>query len=126
MKGYKDLEVYKLAYDLALTVHEMTLKLPSYELYEEGSQARRSSKGIAACIAEGYGRRRYKAEFIRFLIYAQASCDETTVHLSFLKDSHNLDDVDHLLNSYRGLGSKIGKFIQYVDQQWRSGVSESS
>lgn len=75
-KSYKDLEIYKLAYKLAIEVHYMSLQLPKYELYEQGSQIRRSSKRIKDTIAEGFGRRRYKIEFIRYLIFAQASCDE--------------------------------------------------
>jgi four helix bundle protein len=86
MKSYTDLEIYKLSYDLALKVHRLSLKLPQHELYEEGGQLRRSSKGIPACIVEGYGRGKYKAEFNRFLVYAQASCDETILHLNFVKD----------------------------------------
>jgi len=63
-----------------LDVHKMTLtKLPTFELYEEGSQIRRSIKSVKSNIVEGYGRRRYKQEYIRFLTFAQASCDETTV-----------------------------------------------
>lgn len=77
MKSYKDLDIYKMAYDYALEVHEMTMKLPKYEIYEQGSQIRRSSKSIKDNIAEGYGQRRYKEEFIRFLIFAHSSCDET-------------------------------------------------
>ncbi len=38
MKSYRDLEIYTLSYDLAVKVHKMSLKLPKYELYEEGSQ----------------------------------------------------------------------------------------
>ena len=68
MKSYKDLEIYKLSYDLAIKIHRMTLKLPKYEMYEEGSQIRRSSKSITSCIVEGYGRKIFKAEFINFLI----------------------------------------------------------
>jgi four helix bundle protein len=47
MKSYKDLEIYKLAYELAIKVHRFSLTLPKYELFEEGSQVRRSSKSIA-------------------------------------------------------------------------------
>ncbi len=72
MKSYKDLEVYQLSYDLAIEIHRMSLELPKYEIYEQGSQIRRSSKGIKDAIAEGYGRRRYKADFIRFLVYAHS------------------------------------------------------
>lgn len=42
MKSYKDLEIYRLAYDLAIEIHKMSLKLPAYELYEQGSQIRKS------------------------------------------------------------------------------------
>ena len=64
MNSYKDLDIYKLTYRLALEVHRMTLTLPKYELYEQGSQVRRSSKSIKDNIAEGFGRRRYKDEFV--------------------------------------------------------------
>ena len=116
-----DLEIYKLAYDLAVKVHKMTMKLPKHELYEEGSQVRRSSKGIAACIVEGYGRNKYKAEFVKFLIYAHASCDETILHLNFINDTNNLDKEEMMffLDSYNELGGKINKFIQYVEENWK-------
>jgi four helix bundle protein len=54
----------------------MSLKLPKFELYETGSQIRRSMKSVKANIVEGYGRRYYKNDFIRFIIYALASTDE--------------------------------------------------
>ena len=121
MKSYKDLEIYNLSYDLAIKIHKVSLKLPKYELYEEGSQIRRASKGITACIVEGYGRRKYKQEFVKFLIYAHASCDETILHLNFIKDTHGLDEreIKFFLDAYNELGSKINKFIQYVEKEWR-------
>ena len=120
MKSYKDLEIYRLSYELAIRVHRMSLKLPKHELYEEGSQVRRSSKGIASCIVEGYGRKKYKAEFVKFLVYAHASCDETIAHLNFIQDTHEgLDGMPDLLQDYERLGAKINKFIQYVEQEWR-------
>jgi len=79
MKSYLDLEIYQLAYELAIKVHKMSLTLPKYELYEQGSQIRRSSKSIKDAIAEGYGRKRYKSDFIKFLVYSHASCDETNM-----------------------------------------------
>ena len=120
MKNYKELEVYKLAYDLAIKVHKMTMTLPKYELYEQGSQIRRSSKSIKDNIAEGYGRRRYKAEFIRFLIFSQASCDETTSQLDMISDIHfPKDPLSELMEKYEELGKRLNKFIQYVEQSWK-------
>jgi four helix bundle protein len=120
MKSYKDLEIYKLSYDLAVKVHKVSLKLPQYEIYEEGSQVRKSSKGVPSCIAEGYGRKKYKAEFIKFLVYAHASCDETIVHLNFIKDTHSFieKEIDAFLRSYEELGRKMSRFIGFVEKEW--------
>jgi len=121
MKSYRDLDIYKEAYQLAIEIHKMSLTLPSYELYEQGSQVRRSSKSIKDNIAEGYGRRRYKNDFIKFLVYAQASCDEATSQLDMISDIHFKEKpLDDLKNAYDGLGKKINKFIQYVESNWRN------
>ena len=120
MKSYKDLEIYQLAYKLAIEVHTMTLQLPNYELYEQGSQIRRSSKSIKDTIAEGYGRRRYKTEFIRYLIFAHSSCDETISQLNMISDIHFQENpLKDLLCKYDQLGNKINKFIQYVESSWK-------
>jgi len=119
--SYKDLEIYQLAYELAIDVHQMTMKLPKYELYEQGSQIRRSSKRIKDTIAEGYGRRRYKDEYIRYLIFAHASCDETISHLDMISDVHFPDaPLNRLKKNYDMLGRKINHFIQYVEHNWKT------
>jgi len=99
----------------------MSLKLPKHEMFEEGGQIRRSSKGIVSCIVEGYGRKKYKADFIKFLIYAHASCDETILHLNFIKDTHAMNDeeINLFLDTYDELGGKINKFIRYVEKEWK-------
>ncbi len=119
MKSYKDLEIYQIAYKLAFEVHKMSLTLPKYEIYEQGSQVRRSSKSIKDTIVEGYGRRRYKDDFIRFLTYSQGSCDETISQLNMISDVHfPKDPLTSLINEYNILGKKINKFIQYVEDNW--------
>jgi len=65
--SYKKLEIWQLARELVFDIHKMTLhELPKFEMFEEGSQTRRSIKSVKSTIVEGYGRRRYKQEFIRF------------------------------------------------------------
>ncbi|MCD6596157.1 MAG: four helix bundle protein [Bacteroidales bacterium] len=119
MSSYNDLDIYKIAYKLAFEVHALTLQLPKYELYEQGSQIRKSSKSIKDNIAEGYGRRRYKPEFIRFLIFAHSSCDETISQLNMISDIHFKENpLINLINDYNQLGKKINKFIQYVEKNW--------
>ena len=120
MKSYRDLDIYQTAYRLAIEVHKVSMELPRYELYEQGSQVRRSSKSIKDTIAEGYGRKIYKDEFIRFLIFAQASCDEVISQLEMISDIYFKNNpLKSLIDEYKVLGKKIYTFIQYVRKNWR-------
>lgn len=102
-----------------MQIHHMSLTLPKFELYEQDSQIRRSSKSVKDNIAEGYGRKRYKDDFIKFLIYAQASCDEVTSQLSMISDLYFSEEpLTELKEEYDILGKRINKFIQYVEENW--------
>lgn len=121
MKSYTDLEVYQLAYDLAIEVHTLSMKLPKYELYKQGSQIRRSSKSIKDNIAEGFGRRRYKDEFVRFLIFDHSSCDETISQLNMISDIHFAKEpLADLIDKYDTLGRKLNSFIKYDETSWQT------
>ncbi len=118
-KSYEDLDIYMISYSLAIEVHKLTLDLPKYELFEQGNQVRRSSKSIVANIVEGYGRKRYKSEFIRFLIFSHASCDETIFHLKMIKELYSKNQGCHeLIENYSKLSKMIFNFIQYVENNW--------
>ena len=80
MKSYKDLAIYNLSLDLFYKTHQISLKLPKYELCELGSQIRKSSDSVPTNIVEGYERKRYKADFVKFLTYSHASNLETLCH----------------------------------------------
>ena len=123
MNSYRELDIYNKSKELAVEIHKMSLSLPKFELYEEGSQIRRSAKSIAANIVEGYGRKKYKAEFIRYLIFSIAECDETILHLDLLFETKSLQEqavYDHLRNEYESLSKMINNFIKYVDQNWKT------
>ncbi len=119
MKSYRELEIYKSAHKLAIEVYKLSLKLPKYELYEIGSQIRRSSKSVSYNIVEGYGRKKYKNDFIRFLIYSQSSCDEVNDQLDYINEIHRKENpLLELKEKYEVLGKQINKFIQYVEKSW--------
>ena len=122
--SYKNLEIWQLARELVIDIHKMTLnKLPKFEMFEEGSQIRRSIKSVRSTIVEGYGRRRYKQEFLRFLCYAIASNDETTDHLETLFETQSLKDENlyrNLSSRLDTLGRKLNKFIQSVSREHMS------
>lgn len=119
--SYRQLEIYQKSLELFYKTHRLSLSLPKYELYELGSQIRRSSDSINSNIVEGYGRKRYKADFIKFLVYAHSSCDETKNH--FEKISVLYPDLvqafPDLKQEYDQLGAKIFKFMKYVELNWK-------
>jgi four helix bundle protein len=118
--NYRNLEVWQLARELVVAIHNMTLtKLPKFEMFEEGSQIRRSIKSVKSNIVEGYGRRRYKQEFVRFIDYVLASCDETADHLDTLVATNSLTDsatIDDLTKKVDELGRKLNLFLQSIER----------
>ncbi len=116
--SYRSLEIWDLARHVAVNVHKMTLtELPRYEMFEQGSQIRRSSKSVRSNIVEGYGRRMYKADYVRFLIIAQASNDETLDHLESLYNTSSLTNKELYTDLRREitlLGKKLNLVIQAV------------
>ena len=90
IQSFKDLEIYKESYLLAITVNKLCSKLPLYEKMDLGSQMRRCSKSPPANIAEGWAKRRSEKEFKAYLDRALGSCNEMEVHLNMAKDLNYL------------------------------------
>ena len=118
--SYKNLEIWQMAKENVIQIHAMTInKLPKYEMYETGSQIRRSVKSVKANIVEGYGRRAYKMEFLRYLTFANASNIETLDHLETLYETKSLkDETTYKQIHYRTthLGKKLSNFIKAVNE----------
>jgi len=118
--NYKDLEVWQIARELSIEIHKMTLTLPKFEMYEEGSQIRRSSKSVKSTIVEGYGRRNYKSDYERYITISLASNDETLDHLENLFETGSLTDekvYNELHSKVEKLGKKINRFLQSVQNE---------
>ena len=118
--SYKNLEIWQEARTLVIDIHKMTIeKPPKFELYEEGGQIRKSSKSVKSTIVEGYGRRRYQQEYIRFLTYAIASNDEKIDHLETLYETNSLKDkelYENLHSRIEILGKKLNNLIKTIGQ----------
>lgn len=116
----EDLKIYNNSHKLAVEIHKLSLELPSFELYEEGSQIRRSSKSTSAQIAEGFSLRNYKNDYIRYLNRAYASNKETKEHLDLLFETKSLKDekiYENLRLRIEDLSKMIYTFIQSVELQ---------
>lgn len=122
--SYKNLEIWQISKQLVVSIHSMTIQeLPQFEMYETGSQIRRSSKSVKSNIVEGYGRRKSSLEYIHFLTIAHASLDETKDHLETLfltKSLNNKEmyaEIDELCDK---LGRKLCLFIKAVRNNYQS------
>ena len=122
--SYKKLKIWQMAKELTVDIHNMTVSaLPRHEMYEEGSQIRRAIKSVRSNIVEGYRRREYKQDFIRYLVIAHASCDEALDHLEILHETGSLTDkslFSDLNSRIYDLGRALGGFQRTVEAQHRS------
>src|SRR5712691_1724129 len=80
IRSYRDLEVWRVAMDVAVACYRTTAKFPREEIYSLTAQIRRAASSVSANIAEGYGRET-TASFIQFLRIAQGSLKELETHL---------------------------------------------
>ena len=120
MSYYKNTKIWQNARQAALDIHEMTFKhLPKFENREEGRKIRQSIKSVKTYIVEGFGRQRYKWEFVQYLTYAAAACDITIDHLENLSENGSLKDnnvIEKLFKDLTILGKQIHSFIKSVEK----------
>jgi four helix bundle protein len=121
MRPHEKLDVYVMAHTVAVRIHRISLQLPKFELYEEGSQVRRSSKSASSQIVEGHALRSYKADYVRYLWRAYGSAEETGEHLRFLIDTNSACDVRaevaSLIESNDELCRRLYNYVCAVERQ---------
>jgi four helix bundle protein len=83
INSVRDLEVYRLAFEAAMDIYNITKKFPAEEKYSLTDQIRRSSRAVYANLAEGWRKRRYKAVFINKLSDSAQETAETQTWLEF-------------------------------------------
>ena len=77
IKSHKDLTVWQEAMDAAMDVYLTTKSFPAEEKFSLTDQLRRSSRSVAANVAEAWRKRRYEAAFKSKLNDAEAEASET-------------------------------------------------
>ncbi|BDI20897.1 hypothetical protein ANSO36C_66990 (plasmid) [Nostoc cf. commune SO-36] len=90
IKDHKDLGIYKIAFEAAMKIFELSKKFPVEERYSKTFQIRRSWRSVCANMAEAWRKRRYEAAFIaklndcvRAACRRQAEAAETQTWIEF-------------------------------------------
>ena len=94
VSGVEDLEVFRKAYEISLSVHRASLAFPAIEQRALADQIRRASKSIVANLAEGFARQgAAPADFRRFIVMALGSSDEMRVWARYCHDLGYIDEA---------------------------------
>ena len=89
IRHFRDLEVYRRAFDAAMEIFQITKGFPSEEKYSLVDQIRRASRSACANLAEGWRKRRYPAVFKNKVTDSMQEASETQCWLEFSLACHN-------------------------------------
>ena len=108
-RGHRDLKVFQLAYRLAMEIYHLTKHFPREEVYSLTDQIRRSSRSVAANIAEGFRKRRYPNMLVNKLTDCDGEATETQVWLDFALDCGYMSKENHnrLTAGYEEVGRML-------------------
>lgn len=118
LKGHRDLKVYQLAYKLAMDIYHASKSFPKEEKYSLTDQIRRSSRSIAANIAEGFRKRQYPKMFVSKLADADGEAAETQVWLDFARDCEYMSPQvqAELTKGYEEVGKMLGAMMSMPEK----------
>jgi four helix bundle protein len=114
IESFRDLKVYKLAFELQQEIFEITKSFPKEELYSLTDQIRRASRSVGANISESWQKRRYSAHFVSKLSDADGEQAEsqhwldTSLSCSYI----SAEEHERLVHRYKEIGRMLGKMMQ--------------
>ena len=110
----KELEVYQVAYDLAMQVFHASKRFPPEERWALTGQIRRSSRSVCLNLREAWAKRRYEAHFISKLTDCDGESNETDSSLDFARDCEYITVQEHakLSDLNRSIGRMLGAMLK--------------
>lgn len=118
IKSFEELDVWKLAVELAVNIYKLTASFPKEERFGLVDQLRRAVASISANIAEGFGRYHYK-DCVKFLYNARGSLFEARSHLLVANklgfiSPNDKDTYEQSLKDLKNLSVKLNNFISVI------------
>ena len=113
----KELDVYKLSYDQAMEIFNLTRSFPKDEQYSLTSQSCRASRSVCANLREAWAKRRYIAHFKSKLTDCDGENAETETWIDFAKDCNYLTPDIHsrMIERNQHIGSMLGTMISKAE-----------
>lgn len=119
--SFRDLNVYKKAFELQQELFEITKGFPREEQYSLTDQIRRASRSVGSNLSEAWQKRRYIAHFTSKLTDADGEQAETQHWLDTAKACEYISDNEHglMLEKCREIGRMLGKMLK-EPEKWCS------
>jgi four helix bundle protein len=108
----RDTKVYKLAFELAMEIFEISKTFPKEEKYSLTDQIRKSSRSVCACLLEAYRKKRYPAHFVSKVTDSDMENSETSGWLDFSRACQYLAE-----EKYKNLFTKseeVGRLLNHM------------
>ena len=117
-RGFRDLKVYQLAYNLAGEIFDVSRTFPKEEQYSLTDQIRRASRSVPVNISEAWGKRIYPRHFILKLTDAKGETAETTVWMDFSLHHQYINQKTHhyFLNKYTEVSKMLSSMINHPEK----------
>ena len=114
IQNAKELEVYQVAYALAMRIFELSKRFPAEERWALTGQIRRSSRSVCLNLREAWAKRRYEAHFVSKLTDCDGESNETDTSLDFARDCGYISvaEYDELAAQNRSVGRMLGSMIK--------------
>ena len=111
-KNVKGTKVYKLAFELAMEIFEITKSFPKEEKYSLTDQIRRSSQSVCTCLLEAYRKKRYTSHFVAKITDSDMENSEISGWLDFSVACKYIDEA-----VYKALTCKndeVGRLLNHM------------
>jgi len=110
----KELDVYKLAYELAMMIFEISKRFPPEERFALITKIRRSLRSVCLNLREAWAKRRYEAHFISKLSDCDGENGETDSSVDFARDCQYISANEHELLTAKcaDIGRMLGQMMK--------------
>ena len=118
MASYKDMKVFKKAFELAMDILVISKRFPKEETYSLTDQIRRSSRSVCANFAEAYRKRKYIAHFVSKLTDCDSENSETDVWIEFSFACKYISEEEYkmLFEKNVEVGKMLGHMILHPEK----------
>ena len=123
--AFRELKVYKLAFQQAMEIYNISKSFPREEIYSLTDQIRRSSRSVCANIGEGFRKRQYQAHFVSKISDSDMENTETQIWLDFSMSCKYISSEIHseFLDRSQQIGKMLNHMIAYPEKYQRRQAS---